>query len=59
MPQTNADYSDRVTSIDEKISIFKEFDNAHNICLVIFLVFNPGFTPSYGSLLFQHRVYST
>jgi hypothetical protein len=28
VPQTNADYSDRVVSIDEKISIFKEFDNA-------------------------------
>jgi hypothetical protein len=28
IPQTDADYSNRVTSIDEKISIFKEIDTA-------------------------------
>ena len=28
IPQTSGDYSDRVASLDEKISIFKEFDSA-------------------------------
>jgi len=27
VPQTNTDYADRVVSLDEKISIFKRFDN--------------------------------
>ena len=31
VPQTNADYSSRLVSLDEKISIFKEFGNATSI----------------------------
>ena len=31
VPQTDADYSNRVVSLDEKLSIFKEFGNATSI----------------------------
>lgn len=54
VPQTNADYSDRVTSIDEKISIFKEFDNATFISAGNFLVYQ-GFTLLRQVLLFPHK----
>jgi len=31
IPQTDTDYADRVSNLDEKISIFKEFGNATSI----------------------------
>ena len=31
VPQANADYSDRIVSLDEKLSIFKEFGNATSV----------------------------
>ena len=48
VPQTNADYSSRLVSLDEKISIFKEFGNATSISATS--VFNlpqqlSGYTP--------------
>ena len=31
VPQTDADYSNRVVNLDEKLSLFKEFGNATSI----------------------------